>query len=73
MKITSFALNNFATEKFFGGRGEQIGDECSKILDCDRIMKAFFVKRNYSRISPIQQQQQQFYLSLTLIHLACTA
>ena len=34
MEITSFALNNFAPEIFFGGGGGQIGvDERSKILD----------------------------------------
>ena len=41
MKITSFSLNNFAPEEFFGGA------KCSKILECDRTMKAFsFVERN---------------------------
>ena len=48
MKITSFALNNFAPEKYFeGGGGGQIRiDERSRIFDCDRIMKAFFLERN---------------------------
>ena len=45
MKITSFALNNLAPQKFFGG-GQIRVDERSKILDCDRLMKAFFVERN---------------------------
>ena len=45
IKITSFTMNNFAPEKFFGG--DQIGvDERSKILESDRIMKAFLVERN---------------------------
>ena len=50
MKITSFSLNNFAPEEFFGGGGGgQIRvDERSKTLECDRTMKAFsFVERNY--------------------------
>ena len=45
MKITSFSLNNFAPEEFFGG-GQIRVDERSKILECDRTMKAFsFVER----------------------------
>ena len=46
MKITLFSLNNFAPEKFFGG-GQIRVDERSKILECDSIMKAFFVEYNH--------------------------
>ena len=47
MKITSFSLNNFAPEEFFGGGGQIGVNERSKILECDRTMKAFsFVERN---------------------------
>ena len=50
MKITSFALNNFAPEEFFGGGGAIRVDERSKILECDRTMKAFsFVERNNNK------------------------
>ena len=48
MEITSFALNNFASEKFFWG-GQICNDEYtsknSKNVDFDCIMKAFFDER----------------------------
>ena len=49
MKITSVTLNNLAPEKFF--RGGQIDvDERSKILECDRNMKAFLIERNNAKL-----------------------
>ena len=43
----------FGPEKFFGGRGGQIGvDERSKNLNFDCIMKAFFIKRNNTEPEP---------------------
>ena len=45
MKITSFSLNNFAPEEFFGG-AKSVSMNVPKILECDRTMKAFsFVER----------------------------
>ena len=49
-EITSLAVNNFASEEFFGGWGQICNDEYtsknSKNVDFDRIMKAFFDERN---------------------------
>ena len=60
MKIMSFALNNFAPEFFWVS---QIGvDERSKILNYDRIMKAFFVKCNNYLQSIIQCITSRIFL-----------
>ena len=48
MEITSFALNNFAPEKFFWGAKFVTMNTLknSKNVDFDSIMKAFFDERN---------------------------
>ena len=48
MEITSFALNNFAPEKFFGEAKfvTMNTPQNSKNVDFDCIMKAFFDERN---------------------------
>ena len=47
MKITSFSLNNFAPEEFFGG-AKSVSMNGPKFSKSDRTMKAFsFVERNY--------------------------
>ena len=49
MKITSFSLNNFAPEEFFGG-AKSVSMNGPKFSKSDRTMKAFsFVERNYTR------------------------
>ena len=46
MKITSFSLNNFAPEEFFGG-AKSVSMNGPKFSKSDRTMKAFsFVERN---------------------------
>ena len=48
MKITSFSLNNFAPEEFFGG-AKSVSMNGPKFSKSDRTMKAFsFVERNYA-------------------------
>ena len=49
IEITSFALNNFAPEKFFGCQifNDEYTSKNSKNVDFDCIMKAFFDERNY--------------------------
>ena len=48
MKITSFSLNNFAPEEFFGG-AKSVSMNGPKFSKSDRTMKAFsFVERNYN-------------------------
>ena len=48
MKITSFSLNNFAPEEFFGG-AKSVSMNGPKFSKSDRTMKAFsFVERNNS-------------------------
>ena len=48
MKITSFSLNNFAPEEFFGG-AKSVSMNGPKFSKSDRTMKAFsFVERNKS-------------------------
>ena len=61
-------MKNSATENFFGGqKGErgkdQIGvDEWSKILNCDRLMEAFFVKcNNYTLSHKIVSARENFW------------
>ena len=45
MKITSFSLNNFAPEEFFGG-AKSVSMNGPKFSKSDRTMKAFsFVER----------------------------
>ena len=44
MEITSFAPNNFAPKKFFGGA--KYPSKISMNVDFDCIMKAFFDERN---------------------------
>ena len=48
MEITSFALNNFAPEKFGGGGKFVTMSTPQKFQECrfDCIMKAFFDERN---------------------------
>ena len=48
MEITSFALNNFAPENFFGGAKfvTMNTPQNSKTVDFDCIMKAFFDEHN---------------------------
>ena len=47
MKTTSFSLNNFAPEEFFGG-AKSVSMNGPKFSKSDRTMKAFsFVERNY--------------------------
>ena len=44
-KITSFALNNFAPEEFFGG-AKSVSMNGPKFSNATGIMKAFLVERN---------------------------
>ena len=45
IKITSFALNNFAPEEFFGG-AKSVSMNGPKFSNMTGIMKAFLVERN---------------------------
>ena len=52
MKITSFSLNNFAPEEFFGG-AKSVSMNGPKFSKSDRTMKAFsFVERNKRKLYP---------------------
>ena len=42
----AFSLNNFVPEKFFG-EAKYMSMNGPKILECDCLMKAFFVEHNY--------------------------
>ena len=49
MKITSFSLNNFAPEEFFGG-AKSVSMNGPKFSKSDRTMKAFsFVERKNTK------------------------
>ena len=45
IKITSFSLNNFAPEEFFGG-AKSVSMNGPKFSNTAGIMKAFLVERN---------------------------
>ena len=52
IKITSFALNNFAPEEFFRGRQIRV-DEQSKILECDWHYEGILIRTQLTFVLPV--------------------